>query len=97
MFWYVNREDLQLPNALLVCFPTPLGRPPGAQSRYLIARPRTIGPIEPTQYPGLKSLIVVFVDNYSRFAIVYSVKSKDEAGEALKKYLVSAHKLLGKD
>ena len=40
MFWYVNREDLQLPNALLVCSPTPLERPLGAQSRYLIARPR---------------------------------------------------------
>ena len=36
----MNTEDLQLPNALLVCFPTPLGRPLGAQFRYLIARPR---------------------------------------------------------
>ena len=56
----------------------------------------TMGPIEPTPYPGLKRLIVVFVDDYSRFAILYSVKSKNEAGEALKKYLVSARKLLGK-
>ena len=40
MFWYVNREDLQLPNALLVCSPTSLGRPLGAQFRYLIAGPR---------------------------------------------------------
>ena len=38
----MNREDLQLPNALLVCSPTPLGRPLGAQSRYLIATPRNI-------------------------------------------------------
>ena len=37
----MNREDLQLPNALLVCSPTPLGRPLDAQSRYLIARPHT--------------------------------------------------------
>ena len=36
----MNREDLQLPNALLVYSPTPLGRSLGAQSRYLIARPR---------------------------------------------------------
>ena len=42
MFWYVNREDLQLPNALLVGSPTPLGRPLGAQSRYLIARSRIL-------------------------------------------------------
>ena len=57
----------------------------------------TIGPIEPTPYPGLKRLIVVFVNDYSRFAIAYSVKSKDEASEALKKYFVSARNLLGKD
>ena len=57
----------------------------------------TMGPIKPTPYPGLKRLIVVFVDDYARFAIVYSVKSEDEAGEALKKYHVSARNLLGKD
>ena len=37
-----------------------------------------------TSYPGLKKFIVVFVDDYSRFAIAYFVKSKDEAGEVLK-------------
>ena len=57
----------------------------------------TMGPIKPTSYPGLKRLIVVFVDDYSRFAIEYSVKSKDEAGEVSKKYLISARDLLGKD
>ena len=56
-----------------------------------------MGPIEPTRYPGPKRLIVVFVDDYSRFAIVYSLKSKDEASEALKKHLVSSRNLLGKD
>ena len=34
----------------------------------------TMEPIEPTPYPGLKRLIVVFVDDFSRFAIVHSVK-----------------------
>ena len=57
----------------------------------------TMGPIKRTSYPGLERFIVFSVDDYSRFAIAYSVKSKDEAGKALKKYLVSAHKLLGKD
>ena len=37
----MNRKDLQLPNALLVCSSNPLGCPLGAQSRYLIVRPRT--------------------------------------------------------
>ena len=57
----------------------------------------TMGPIKYTSYPGLKRFIVFSVDSYSRFAIAYSVKSEDEAGEALKKYLVSARNLLGKD
>ena len=57
----------------------------------------TMGPIKPISYPRLKRFIVVFLHDYSRF--VYSVKSncKDEAGEALKKYLVSARNLLGKN
>ena len=55
-----------------------------------------MGTIEPTSYSGLKRLIVVFVDDYLRFAIAYSVKSKDEADESLKTYLVSARNLLGK-
>ena len=41
--------------------------------------------------------LLLFVDDYSRFAIAYSVESKDKAGEALKKYLVSACNLLGED
>ena len=57
----------------------------------------TMGPIKHTSYPGLKRFIVVFVDDFSRFAIAYSAKSKDEAGEALKQYLVSVRNLLGKD
>ena len=56
----------------------------------------TMGPIKHTSYPGLERFIVVSVDDYSRFATAYCVKSKDEVGEALKKYLVSARNLLGK-
>ena len=36
------------------------------------------------------------MDDYLGFAIAYSVKSKDEADESLKTYLVSARNLLGK-
>ena len=57
----------------------------------------TMGPIKPTSYQGLKRFILVFVNDSSRFAMTYSVKSKDEADEALKRYLVSARNLLGKN
>ena len=63
MFWYVNREDLQLPTALLVCSPTPLGRPLGAQSRYLIARPR-IQTWNKGRFPNGKLLSPFFCPNY---------------------------------
>ena len=86
-----------------VCIMAKMEKLPFKESRKRAERPLqvihtdTMGPIKPTPYPGLKRFIVVFVDDYSRFAIAYSVKSKDEAGEALKKYLVSARNLLGKN
>ena len=86
-----------------VCIMAKMEKLPFKETRKRAERPLqvihtdTMGPIEPTTYPGLKRFIVVFVDGYSRFAIAYSVKSKDDADEALKKYLVSARYLLGKD
>ena len=86
-----------------VCIMAKMKKLPFKETRKRVERPSkviytdTIGPIELTSYPGLKRLFVVSVDDYSRFAIAYSVKSKDKASEALKKYLVSARNFLGKD
>ena len=54
-----------------------------------------MGPIKPTSWPEKKRYIIVFVDDYSRFAKVYCLKSKDESGEALENFLMSARNLLG--
>ena len=86
-----------------VCIMAKMEKLPFKEMRKRAERPLQVShtaamrPIEPTPYPGLKRLIVDFVDDYSRFAIAYCVKSKDEAGEALKKYLVSPCNLLGEN
>ncbi|XP_074114256.1 uncharacterized protein LOC141537269 isoform X2 [Cotesia typhae] len=57
----------------------------------------TMGPIKPTSYPGHKRFINVYIDDYSRLARAYAVKTKDESGETLEKFLISTRNLLGKD
>ncbi|CAH0550178.1 unnamed protein product [Brassicogethes aeneus] len=57
----------------------------------------TMGPIKPISYPGLKKFVVVFIDDYSRLARAYTIKTKDESGQSLERYLISARNLLGKN
>ena len=45
----------------------------------------TMGPIKPASFPGGNRFIIVFVDDYTRFAKAYSVKHKNEAGDCLEK------------
>ena len=66
-----------------ICIMAKMEKLPFKETRKRAERPLQVihtdkmGPIKPTSYPGLKRFIVVFVDDYSRFAIAYSVKSKD--------------------
>lgn len=53
-----------------------------------------MGPIKPKSYPGQKRFIIIFVDDYSRLTRAYSLKTKDESGDALEKYLISIKNLL---
>ena len=57
----------------------------------------TIGPIKPQSYPGGNKFITTFIDDYSRFAKIYSVKHKDESGMCLESYLRTTRNLIGKD
>ena len=57
----------------------------------------TMGPIKPASFPGGNRFIIVFVDDHTRFAKAYSVKHKNEAGDYLKKFLITTRNLLGKD
>ncbi len=49
-----------------------------------------MGPIKPASFPGRNRFIVVFIDDYSRFAKAYCMKKKDDSGKALEKFLASA-------
>lgn len=53
--------------------------------------------IKPESYPGKKSNIVVFIDDYSRYAKAYCVRSKDQTYLCFRSYIKSARNLLGYD
>ncbi|XP_045474683.1 uncharacterized protein LOC123680695 isoform X2 [Harmonia axyridis] len=57
----------------------------------------TMGPIKPPSHPGQKRYINVYIDDYSRLAKAYSLKTKDESAEALEKFLISTRNFLGKN
>lgn len=56
-----------------------------------------MGKISPVTHPGNKTFIAVFIDDYSRFAMAYPMKSKDETGFYLEKFLKSARNILGEE
>lgn len=46
-----------------------------------------MGKISPVSYPEGYKFISVFVDDYSRLAMGYPMKSKDETGHYLKNFV----------
>lgn len=54
----------------------------------------TKGSIKPISWPGQKRQIVTFIDDYSRLAKAYCLKTKDESGDALEKYLITTKNML---
>lgn len=103
---YKSLENVKFDNSILeceTCIMAKMEKLPFKETRKRAERPLqvihtdTMGPISPTSYPGFKRYIVVFIDDYSRFARAYAVKTKDEAGDVFKSYLVSARNLLGKN
>lgn len=86
-----------------VCILSKMEKLPFKQNRSRAERPLQIihsdvmGPIKPTSWPCQKRYIIVFVDDYSRYARVYCLKSKDESGQAFESYLSSTRNLLGSD
>uniref|UniRef100_A0ABD2WHF7 CCHC-type domain-containing protein n=1 Tax=Trichogramma kaykai TaxID=54128 RepID=A0ABD2WHF7_9HYME len=57
----------------------------------------TMGPISPNSFPGNNRWIIVFIDDFSRYARVYCVKNKTESGDCLEDFLKHARNLRGKD
>ena len=54
-------------------------------------------PIKPVSFPGGNKFIIVFIDDYSRYARIFSIKTKDQAGKCLEKFLQNTRNLLGKN
>lgn len=84
-----------------VCMLSKMEKLPFKQHRTRADRPLQIvhsdlmGPIKPTSWPGGKKYIATFIDDYSRYAKIYCLKSKDETGRAFEDFLTSARNLLG--
>ena len=56
----------------------------------------TMGPMKPTSHPGGKRFTTVFIDDYTRLARAYTIKTKDESGKYLRRFLISAQNLFDK-
>lgn len=86
-----------------VCILSKMEKLPFKQNRSRADKPLqmihsdAMGPIKPTSWPGQRRYIIVFVDDYSRYANVYCLKSKDESGQVFEQFLSSARNLLGTD
>lgn len=84
-----------------VCLIAKMKRLPFKSERTRASRPLQVihsdvmGKISPATYPHGYQYVVVFVDDYSRFALAYPMKTKDETGYCLEQFIRSARNLLG--
>lgn len=79
-----------------VCIMSKMEKLPFKQSRSRADKPLQLihsdvmGPIKPSSCPGQKRYIIVFIDDYSRYANMYCLKSKNDSGQAFERFLISA-------
>lgn len=54
-----------------------------------------MGPIKPVSFPGGNKYIITFIDDFSIYAKLYSIKKKSAAGVSLERFLQNSKNLLG--
>ena len=90
-------------NECEVCMLTKIQRLPFKNTRTRATQPLqlihadTMGKISPPTHPEGYQFISVFVDDYSRLAFAYPMRTKDETGYCLEAFVKSARNLLGRD
>ncbi|XP_044588807.1 uncharacterized protein LOC123267988 [Cotesia glomerata] len=103
---YSKLEKVRFDDSILdceICIMSKMQKLPFKEVRRRASRPLqiihtdTMGPIKQTSHPGHKRFINVYIDDYYRLARAYPVKTKDESGETLEKFLISTRNLVGKD
>uniref|UniRef100_A0ABD2WNV4 Uncharacterized protein n=1 Tax=Trichogramma kaykai TaxID=54128 RepID=A0ABD2WNV4_9HYME len=57
----------------------------------------TMGPIKPSSFPGSNRYVIVLIDDFSRYARVYSISNKTESGDCLEEFLKHTRNLRGKN
>ena len=56
-----------------------------------------MGRIKPISFPEGNKYIITFIDDFSRYAKIYTIKKKNQAGECLEKFLQHSRNILGEN
>lgn len=85
------------------CILAKMEKLPFKESRVIADRPLhtihvdTMGQFKINSFPGAYKYIIVFLDDFSRFAKIYSIKNKNEAASCLESFINTTRNLLGKN
>ena len=83
------------------CILAKMEKLPFRESRVIANKPLhtihvdTMGQFKVNSFPGAKKYIIVFLDDFSRFAKIYAIRSKNEAANCLEKFITTTRNLIG--